>query len=69
LFGRSTELLRRMRDALGSEPVLIGVGGIMSAEDAQAKLAAGADLTQIYSGLIYGGPGLPRRLLRGLLDH
>jgi dihydroorotate dehydrogenase len=69
LFGRSTELLRRMRDALGSEPVLIGVGGIMSAEDAQAKLAAGADLIQIYSGLIYGGPGLPRRLLRGLLDH
>jgi dihydroorotate dehydrogenase len=66
LFGRSTELLRRVRDAIGSEPVLIGVGGIMRPEDARAKLAAGADLIQIYSGLIYGGPGFPRRILRGL---
>ena len=69
LFGRSTELLRRVRDALGSEAVLIGVGGIMGVEHARAKLAAGADLIQVYSGLIYGGPGLPRRLLRGLLEQ
>lgn len=67
LFGRSTELLRRVRDALGSEAVLIGVGGVMGVEHARAKLAAGADLIQVYSGLIYGGPGFPRRLLRGLL--
>lgn len=66
LFGRSTELLRRVREALGGGPVLVGVGGVMSSEDARAKLAAGADLIQVYSGLIYGGPGLPRRLLRGL---
>jgi dihydroorotate dehydrogenase len=69
LFGRSTELLRRVRDALGSEAVLIGVGGIMGVEHARAKLAAGADLIQVYSGLIYGGPGFPRRLLRGLLEQ
>jgi dihydroorotate dehydrogenase len=69
LFGRSTALLRRVRDALGSEAVLIGVGGIMGVEHARAKLAAGADLIQVYSGLIYGGPGLPRRLLRGLLER
>jgi dihydroorotate dehydrogenase len=69
LFGRSTELLRRVRDALGSEAVLIGVGGIMGVGHARAKLAAGADLIQVYSGLIYGGPGLPRRLLRGLLEQ
>jgi dihydroorotate dehydrogenase len=38
----------------------------MEPDDARAKLAAGADLIQVYTGLIYGGPGLPRRLLRGL---
>jgi dihydroorotate dehydrogenase len=66
LFARSTELLRRVREALGPKPVIIGVGGILGPEDARAKLAAGADLVQVYTGLIYGGPGLPRRLLKGL---
>lgn len=66
LFARSTQLLRRVREALGDGPVIIGVGGILAPEDARAKLAAGADLIQIYTGLIYGGPGLPRRLLRDL---
>jgi dihydroorotate dehydrogenase len=46
--------------------VLIGVGGIMDAASAAAKLAAGADLLQLYTGLVYGGPGLPRALLREL---
>lgn len=66
LFARSTQLLLRAREVLGSGPVLIGVGGIMGPDDARAKLTAGADLIQVYTGLIYGGPGLPRRLLRGL---
>jgi dihydroorotate dehydrogenase len=66
LFARSTELLRRVREALGTGPVLIGVGGIMDAAGARAKLAAGADLIQVYSGLIYGGPGWVRGVLRGL---
>lgn len=66
LFARSTALLRLLRDSLGSGPVLIGVGGVMDAASASEKLAAGADLIQIYTGLVYGGPRLPRLLLRGL---
>lgn len=66
LFARSTALLKSVREALGPGPVLIGVGGIMAAEGARAKLAAGADLIQVYTGLIYGGPGWVRALLRGL---
>jgi dihydroorotate dehydrogenase len=45
---------------------LIGVGGIDSAETAAEKLRAGADLVQLYTGFIYGGPMLPGRILRGL---
>ncbi len=63
LFSRSTELLARVREALGPDPVLIGTGGIFSPEDVAAKRAAGADLVQLYSGLIYRGPGLVRHLL------
>ena len=66
LFARSTQLLQTVRTTLGAGPVLIGVGGIMNAADARAKLAAGADLVQVYTGLIYGGPGWVRSLLRGL---
>jgi dihydroorotate dehydrogenase len=66
LFARSTALLGHLRAELGPAPVLIGVGGIMDAASAAAKLAAGADLLQLYTGLVYGGPGLPRALLREL---
>ena len=54
----STEVIRRFHQQLGNDIPIIGVGGIMSADDAQAKLAAGARLVQLYSGFIYGGPGL-----------
>ncbi len=66
LFRRSTELLRQLRAALGPEPLLIGVGGILEPAEAIAKFAAGADLIQLYTGLIYRGPGLVRRLLQAL---
>lgn len=66
LFDRSTELLRSVRTAVGPGPILIGVGGIMDPAGAAAKLAAGADLIQVYSGLIYQGPAFVRQLLRGL---
>jgi len=66
LMARSTELLRRVRQAIGPEPTLIGVGGILDPEGAAAKLKAGADLIQVYSGLIYRGPAFVRQLLRGL---
>ncbi len=66
LFARSTQLLQTVRAALGAGLVLIGVGGIMDPAGARAKLAAGADLVQVCTGLIYGGPGWVRALLRGL---
>ena len=58
--------LRDFRKATGGAIPLVGVGGIASAEDAWARLRAGASLVQLYSAMVYGGPGLPRRILRGL---
>jgi dihydroorotate dehydrogenase len=66
LQSRSTELLAKVRQAIGPGPVLIGVGGVMDPDDAAAKLAAGANLVQVYTGLIYRGPGFVRELLRAL---
>lgn len=66
LFARSTALLQRVRAALGPGPVLIGTGGICSPRDVLAKLDAGADLVQLYTGLIYAGPALVRQLLAEL---
>ncbi|OCW56381.1 quinone-dependent dihydroorotate dehydrogenase [Hoeflea olei] len=66
LFERSTIVLAKMRARLGPEMPLIGVGGIDSAETAAEKMRAGADLVQIYTGFIYGGPGLPQQIVRGL---
>jgi dihydroorotate dehydrogenase len=60
---RSIAVVRRLRELLGSHMPLIGVGGISSAADAAAMLAAGADLVQVYTGLIYHGPGLVRELV------
>lgn len=61
LFEPSTALLRRFRGLVDGKMALIGVGGIMTRADAQDKLSAGADLVQIYTGLIYQGPGLIRQ--------
>jgi dihydroorotate dehydrogenase len=61
---RATELVRRAR-SLTALPI-IGVGGIETAADAKERLEAGADLIQMYTGLIYGGPGAPKKILRGL---
>ena len=58
LFARSTAVLKKLAVALAGELPIIGVGGIMSGEDAVAKLEAGASLVQIYSGFIYRGPAL-----------
>jgi dihydroorotate dehydrogenase len=59
LFRRSTEVLAAVRRFAGDRLVLVGVGGVDSAEAARAKLAAGADLVQFYTGMVYEGPGLP----------
>ena len=54
------------RKATGGAIPLIGVGGIASAEDAWARIRAGASLVQLYSAMVYEGPGLPRRIVHGL---
>lgn len=58
LTNASTEIVRQFRQALPGDIPIIAAGGIMSAEDALAKIDAGAALLQIYSGLIYQGPSL-----------
>lgn len=69
LFRRSTVMLARMRMRLGRNFPLIGVGGVDSAETALEKIRAGADLVQLYTGMIYAGPGLPGEIVTGLSRH
>lgn len=59
---QSTEVIRHLRAALGPDFPIIGVGGIDSLSAAEEKRAAGADLVQVYTGLIYQGPALIRQL-------
>lgn len=63
---RARAVLRLLFRTVEGQLPLIGVGGIFSAEDAYARIRAGASLVQIYTGLIYEGPFLPRRIVRGL---
>ena len=58
LLQASNRLIARLRSALGKNFPIIGVGGVMSAADAVSKIRAGADVVQIYTGLIYKGPSL-----------
>jgi len=67
LTNRSTEIIRYLRQNLPEKIRLIGVGGIMNEVDALEKLEAGADLIQLYTGFIYEGPGLIRRINQALL--
>ncbi|HRJ53581.1 MAG TPA: quinone-dependent dihydroorotate dehydrogenase [Candidatus Thiothrix moscowensis] len=60
LTQRATEVIRQFRADMDSQIPIIGVGGILSGQDAQAKLDAGASLVQVYSGFIYRGPELVR---------
>jgi dihydroorotate dehydrogenase len=66
LADRSTEVIRYLRQRLGPNYPIIGVGGIMSVEDALEKIKAGADLIQIYTGFVYEGPGFVKRILRSI---
>ena len=67
LKNRSTEVIRYLSEKSGKAFTIIGVGGIHSPEDAQEKLDAGATLIQIYTGFVYEGPGLVKKILKGLL--
>ncbi|KAA3633135.1 MAG: quinone-dependent dihydroorotate dehydrogenase [Bacteroidetes bacterium] len=63
----STEIISYLRKNGHPDMVIIGVGGISSPEAALEKLEAGADLIQVYSGMIYEGPGLMKRINKGIL--
>jgi dihydroorotate dehydrogenase len=69
LMARSTELLRAFRQATVASVPLIGVGGIASADDAYAKIRAGASLVQLYTALVYQGPKLLYDIKRGLAER
>ncbi len=67
LTARSREMVRYIYEKTGGQIPIIGVGGVMNADDAAAMLDAGASLVQIYTGFIYEGPSLPKRICRKLL--
>lgn len=66
LFERSTAVLARMRRRCGPAVAVIGVGGVDSVGTALEKIRAGADLVQLYTGFVYGGPSLPARIVDGM---
>lgn len=66
LMGRATEVVRLFHEVLEGRLPIIAVGGIMSGADAKAKMEVGAELIQIYTGLIYRGPGLIREIAETL---
>ncbi len=66
LAPRSTEMIGAIHERTGGALPIIGVGGVAGPDDARAKIDAGATLVQVYTGLIYRGPGLVRSILRGL---
>jgi len=66
LFDRSTDIIKQLSQQLKGRLPIIAVGGIMSAQDAKAKIDAGASLVQVYTGLIYKGPGLIKEIAQAL---
>jgi dihydroorotate dehydrogenase len=67
LTNRSTEVIKYLSEKSNKSFPIIGVGGIHSAKDAKEKLEAGASLVQLYTGFIYEGPGLIKRICKALL--
>jgi dihydroorotate dehydrogenase len=67
LRDRSTEIIKFIWQQTQGQMLIIGVGGIFSAEDAWEKITAGASLIQVYTGWIYQGPMMVRQILAGLL--
>jgi dihydroorotate dehydrogenase len=66
LFAPSTQVLARMYQLTEGRMPLVGCGGVASGADAYAKIRAGASLVQLYTALIYEGPGLVARIKREL---
>jgi len=69
LSSRSTEVIKYLNEKLKGKVPIIGVGGIFSPQDAFDKLDAGASLIQIYTGFIYEGPGLIRKINKALYQR
>lgn len=69
LTQRSRELVRQLYLRVGDRVPIIGVGGIMSGQDAWQMILAGASLVQIYTGFVYGGPGTVKRINHFLLEQ
>ena len=65
---RATEVIEYISQETGGKLPIIGVGGIMSAADALEKLRAGASLIQVYTGFVYEGPGLAKKINRAILS-
>lgn len=63
---RSTEVVRYLRNKLSEDIAIVAVGGVFTGEDAKEKLDAGADLVQVWTGFLYEGPAMVRRMLRSL---
>ncbi len=66
VYEASNRVIAQLREALGQGFPIIGVGGILSAEDAVGKIRAGADVVQIYTGLVYQGPALVAQAARAI---
>jgi dihydroorotate dehydrogenase len=67
LHARSLEVIARLRQRVGAELAIIGVGGIVSGQHAAEKIAAGADAVQLYTGLIYRGPALVSESVKAMV--
>jgi dihydroorotate dehydrogenase len=65
---RSTEVIRFIWQETQGRLPIIGVGGVFTPDDAWEKITAGASLVQVYTGWVYEGPGMVRRILEGLLQ-
>jgi dihydroorotate dehydrogenase len=68
VYASSNAVIRHLRQRLGPHFPIIGVGGILSGADAVGKIEAGADVVQLYTGLIYRGPALVSECARALRD-
>jgi dihydroorotate dehydrogenase len=66
LKNKSTEIIRYIRQKAGNELAIIGVGGIFTPQDAIEKIEAGADLVQIFTGFIYEGPSIAKKINKAL---
>ena len=66
VFELSNKVIRALKAELGDAIPIIGIGGVLSGSNAQAKIDAGASLVQLYTGLIYRGPGLVKECAAAL---